>query len=853
LLRQQTPALDLVERRTLVHDPPVTRELPAGTVTFLFTDVEGSTRLLHALGADAYADALAAHRRLLRDAFHRHGGVEVDTQGDAFFVAFPTAPGALAAAREATEALSTGPIRVRIGLHTGTPLLTDEGYVGADVHRAARIAAAGHGGQILVSSATAALVGSAALRDLGEHRLKDLTAAERIYQADPEEHPPLTTLHQTNLPVPATPFLGRDAELAELSSLLTRDDIRLVTLTGPGGTGKTRLALAASGAAADAFSAGVWWVPLAALRDPALVLPSAAAALGASGDLAEHIGDKRLLLLFDNFEHLTDAAAGLAALLAQCPNLTLLVTSREPLHLAGEHEYSVDPLAPAEAVELFLTRAVAARRDFTANGEVAQICERLDHLPLAIELAAARVKVLSPKDLLERLELRLPLLAGGARDAPERQRTLRATIEWSHELLTDEEQRLFARLAVFRGGCTLDAAEAVADADLDTLQSLVDKSLVRVRAESGRFWMLETIREFAIERLEASSESDELRRRHAEYFLAKAEEAEPHVMRDDVGWLDRLEADADNLRAALDWLQASGDAGGLQRLAGALWRAWYLRSREAEGLRRIEAALASSPDRTAARLKLILGASVMLLGVADPQSALARAHEGRALASELGDGWSVAYATMMIGNALSDLPEGERDFHGALEHLAEAARLFEENGDRHYGLIAHHNQGWIRGELGDAEAEKRIHEEDLAVAREIGNQPIEADCLSQLGMFARDEGRLDEAVDLVREALRLDHGRGLVGHAVTHISRLASIYARSGKPVLSAQLQAASEALLESLGSALPWWGVRRHAETLELLRAQGLDGDRLDSALAHGRTLSFEEAVRLAMTGDEV
>ncbi len=308
----------------------VPRDLPTGTVTFLFTDVEGSTRLLHALGSDAYAEALAEHRRIVREAFTAHGGVEVDTQGDAFFVAFPTAPGALAAAAEAGERL-TGPIRVRIGLHTGTPLLTDEGYVGADVHRAARIAAAGHGGQVLVSSATAPLV-DVELTDLGEHRLNDLTAPERIYQLGEREHPPLKTLYQTNLPVPATPFLGRDTELAEIAALLARDEVRLLTLTGPGGTGKTRLALQAAASAADAFAGGVWWVPLAPLRDPQLVLPTAAQALGASGDLSEHIGDRRLLLLLDNFEHLVSAAADVAPLLSACPNLTLLVTSREPLN-----------------------------------------------------------------------------------------------------------------------------------------------------------------------------------------------------------------------------------------------------------------------------------------------------------------------------------------------------------------------------------------------------------------------------------------------------------------------------------------------------------------------------------------
>ncbi|HEY8501635.1 MAG TPA: adenylate/guanylate cyclase domain-containing protein, partial [Solirubrobacterales bacterium] len=547
-------------------------DLPSGTVTFLFTDVEGSTKLLHALGADAYADALAEHRRILREAFARHSGVEVDTQGDAFFVAFPTAPGALAAAADVTRALADGPIRVRIGLHTGTPLLTDEGYVGADVHRAARIAAAGHGGQVLVSAATAQLVDAAELRDLGLHRLKDLAAPERIHQLGDDEHPPLKALHQTNLPVPATPFLGRESELDELAALLARDDTRLVTLTGPGGTGKTRLALQAAANAADHFPDGVWWVPLAALRDPALVVESAARAVGADGDLVEHIGGKRLLLLLDNFEHLVTAAGDLAPLLAGCPDLTLVVTSREPLHLDGEHEYAVDPLSRSDAVDLFLTRALAVKRDFVANGEVAQICERLDHLPLAIELAAARVKILSPLDLLERLDRRLPLLAGGHRDAPERQRTLRATIEWSHELLSGEEQRLFARCAVFRGGWTLEAAEQVAHADLDSMQSLVDKSLVRVRPESGRFWMLETIREFAVERLEASGEADEVRERHVEFVLGLVEEADAMIgpeHKDADIWIPRLTADHDNLRAALDRLMAAQDGVRSQQLAGA--------------------------------------------------------------------------------------------------------------------------------------------------------------------------------------------------------------------------------------------------------------------------------------------
>ena len=315
-------------------------------MTFLFTDVEGSTRLLHELGAAGYADALAEHRRILRRAFGAHGGVEVDTQGDAFFVAFPTAPGALAAAADALAGLERGPIRVRMGVHTGTPHVGEEGYVGVDVHRAARIAAAGHGGQVLVSAATAALVGRDGLHDLGEHRLKDLSAPERIFQLGEAEFPPLASLHQTNLPVPATPFLGRERELAEVLGLLSREDVRLLTLTGPGGTGKTRLGLQAAGALAEHYPHGVWWVPLAPLRDPALVLEEAAQALGGQEGLAAYIGDKRLLLLFDNFEHVVDAAGGLGELLAACPGRDLVVTSREPLHLTGEQEYPVPPLAP---------------------------------------------------------------------------------------------------------------------------------------------------------------------------------------------------------------------------------------------------------------------------------------------------------------------------------------------------------------------------------------------------------------------------------------------------------------------------------------------------------------------------
>jgi predicted ATPase len=824
----------------------VSRDLPSGTVTFLFTDIEGSTRLLHELGAEAYADALAEHRRVLREAFGRNGGFEVDTQGDAFFVAFPTAPGALRAAAESLDALSAGPIHVRMGIHTGTPHLTDEGYVGADVHRAARIAAAGHGGQILVSSATAALVGTDELRDLGAHRLKDLSAPERIYQFGIDGFPPLKSLHQTNLPVPATPFLGREQEIVELAELLSSDQIRLVTLTGPGGTGKTRLALQAAAAAADGYAEGVWWVPLAALRDPALVVPSAARALGATGDLAERIGDAHLLMLFDNFEHLVEAAADLAALLSVCPNLTLLVTSREALRIGSEHEYAVDPLRDAEAVALFETRALAARRDFAANGEVRQICRRLDNLPLAIELAAARVKVLSPQAILERLEQRLPVLAGGGRDAPERQRTLRATIEWSHDLLRDAEQQLFARLAVFRGGCTLEAAEAVAGADLDLLHSLVEKSLVRQRDD--RFWMLETIREYAAERLEAYVEADNLGRRHAEYFVSVAADAEPHLRLDSLEWLDRLEAEHDNLRAALDWFEATGDVGRLQQLAGSLWRFWYNKSYLTEGRRRLEGALHAEGGPTAGRAKALIGTAVMALNLGDTDAARLRGAQALAIYRQIDDKWGVAYATMMMGNAAA---EGG-DVAGGQPLIAEAVSLFQGLGDRHYALIASTNLAWMTGELGDPEREEQIHLENFRMARELGDIGLQAEALAQLSFFARDRGDFDDAKAKLREAIALDRRRGNTLNVAIHLARLASVLCRAGDPLTAARLLSSSDELTEQIGAEVPWWAARRNDETMELLRS-ALDDAALNGELEAGKRMTLDEAVALALARERV
>lgn len=518
-------------------DPSVRHELPTGTVTFLFTDVEGSTALLNELGAERYADALTDHRAVIRGACLRNGGVEVDTQGDAFFFAFATAPGALAAASALTERLAgNGPIRVRVGVHTGTPLRGDEGYVGRDVHRAARIAAAGHGGQVLVSAATASLVDTE-LTDLGEHRFKDLGAPERVFQLGDDDFPALKSLYRTNLPVPATAFLGRERELGEVVELLDHDDARLVTLTGPGGTGKTRLTLQAAAEASAGFPDGVRWVPLAPLRDESAVGATFAHALEVrepSGEIGTSIvaafSTKRSLIVVDNCEHLV---AGVAELVGQlvggCPKVVVVASSRERLGLQAERVYEVPPMAMGDGHALFVERASAVRPGFQPDEHVDAICDAVDQLPLAIELAAARVRALSTRAIHERLGERLGLLASRNRDVEERQRTLESTIAWSYDLLGDDERLVLRSLSVFAGGCTLAAAEAVAEADVDSLESLLDKSLIRHRvgtAGEDRYWMLETIREYAQRELEREGEAEAAGTRHSAFFAGLADRLE---------------------------------------------------------------------------------------------------------------------------------------------------------------------------------------------------------------------------------------------------------------------------------------------------------------------------------------
>ena len=816
------------------------RELPTGTVTFLFTDIEGSTRLLQHLGADAYADELAQHRRALREAFMRHDGVEVDTQGDSFFIAFSTAPAAIAAAAEAQEALSAGPIRVRMGIHTGTPHVIDDDYVGPDVHRAARIAAAGHGGQILVSSATASLVEGDLLRDLGEHRLKDLAAPERIYQLGDDSFPPLQSLYQTNLPIPTTPFLGRQRELGDVATLLGRGAARPLTLTGPAGAGKTRLALQAAADASDQYPDGVFWAPLAALRDPKLVLEVAAQALDTRNALTDRIGDRRLLLILDNLEHLIDSAGELAGLLAACPNLQLLVTSREMLRLPGEQAYPVPPLAPQDATELFTTRARAVDPRFEPAPVVHELCARLDNLPLALELAAARVHVLSPAQLLDRLSKRLDLLKAG-RGVDPRQQTLRATLAWSYDLLDEEERLLFERLSVFGGGCTLEAAEEVCDADVDTLQSLIDKSLLR--RQRDRFRMLETIREYATERLEDRAGKGELRRRHADHFLSQAEDAAvggPAKLPEAGAWLrDEL----DNIRRARGWFIASGDVEREARLAvAAFWALWTRTN-----LRELEAWLVSALERSAElypglRADALGAAALAAANLGESEVARDYARESLEIALGRNDKRQVEWALRVLSFDEPDLEERRR-------LLRECEALLRDVGDEG-GL------GWVTFLLGVCLFDEGHFEEAraafsraVAIFRGLGRRWDAANAVNATGYALIADGQhqaarphlekaLRSAVDLQSAALATEALAGL-GCARVHTN-----------PGAATRLFSAAETIAEQSGErletryALPFVA-RAVAAARELL------GDAFEATWTAGSELTLNDAVALALSKD--
>jgi predicted ATPase len=802
-------------------------KLPAGTVTFLFTDVEGSTRLLDELRAEPYAQALADHRRALRQAFARHGGVEVDTQGDAFFFAFADAAAAVSAAADALRALASGPIRIRIGVHTGEPLVTGEGYVGIDVHRGARIAAAGHGGQVLVSETTRlALTDGAELRDLGEQRLKDLGAPIRLFQLGDEQFPPLKVLYRSTLPVQPSPLVGRERELDEAGALLSEH--RLLTLTGPGGSGKTRLALQLAAEAADDFPDGVFWVPLQALQDPALVVPAVAQALSAQGDPAEHIGDKRLLLLLDNFEHLLAAAPAFSELLRRTPNLRLLCTSRELLRIEGEREYAVDPMPLDDAVRLFEERA-AQREPLDA---VREICRRLDCLPLAVELAAARTNVLAPDQLLERLQQALPLLTGGRRDAPERQRTLRAAIAWSHDLLDEAERQLFRRLAVFAGSITVEAAEQVAGADLDALGALVDKSLLR-RWQSGRFGMLDTIHEYAREQLDAARETERLRERHAAFFLELAEAAGLSADTERPQRHDLVIADQSNIRAALDFYVETDAIELAMRLGVALENFWVTNNPE-EGLRRMGALVervGEVPPLLRARTLRVYASPAHFLGRPEALDAFERSlAEYRALGDERGAG--------IILHRLAVLAVQRGD-------LDQARALAEES------LAGHRKTGFVKGELqplgllgnleweeGRPERALDLTQESVRLAEQIGFRWWAANGLGHLAYMAMKLGRPTDAYTWAREGLALSRTIGDRARTVYVLATLAAAAALGDRWEEAGRMWGAVEA--EVAREPVRGWS-EEEAELAEFLAGAG---DAFEQAREAGRALPFDEVL---------
>jgi predicted ATPase len=814
-------------------------ELPAGTVTFLFTDIEGSTRLLHELGDD-YAAMLARHRAVLREAFARHGGEEVDTQGDAFFFAFSRAKDALAAAEEAQAALGEGPIRVRIGVHTGEPLLTDEGYVGIDVHRAARIAAVGHGGQILVSQSTRDLVGPDELRDLGEHRLKDLTAPERIYQLGTAGFPPLKSINRTNLPVTATPLVGRERELAELLSLL-RNGTRLVTLTGPGGSGKTRLALQVAAELVDHFRDSVHFVSLAPVQDPALVASTIAQAAGVRE--LDDLRHAEALLVVDNFEHLLAAANELSELLAASSKLKLLTTSRVRLQLTGEREFALDPLPQDEAVAFFVDRARAVKRDLRFDDAVGEICRRLDGLPLALELAASRVKVLDPPLLLERLERRLPLLTGGARDAPERQQTLRATMEWSYDLLDAYLQRIFRRLAAFRGTFSLPAAELIVQTELDDIAALVDWNLLKPIGQ-GRFLMLETIREYGAELLDASGESDEIRDRHLGYYLALVEEAEPKLTGPEQRqWYDRLRLEHDNIREALEYACNSGDGERAQMLAGTIWRFWWNRGYTLEAAQWYTRALALRADASPrAVARAVFGAAHVAEMRGDAEQAVAEFEEAARLLEESGEMRWVISALAHLGSDYREIGQPDRG-RQTLEHALELA---SRNGDVRGIALANANLGGFFELEGDEERAISLFGRALEGARAAGDVYLIASGAASLAELRLSRGEIAAAAADISESLRLSSSIEDIHTLAETLAIAADVLAARGEASTATLLYGCCDAVRAAHG--LSYWTSERDSIEQRAAAARDALGDRFDDTWSRGAELELSAAVARAL-----
>lgn len=882
-------------------------QLPTGTVTFLFTDVEGSTRLLQTLG-DRYRDVLSGHGRILRDAIAAGSGGEVRTEGDSFFAAFPTAAGAILAAVQAQRGLAAHQwpdgrsVQVRMGLHTGEGVFGGDNYIGLDVHRAARIAGTGHGGQVLVSSTTAELVKPSlpqdlGLRDLGRHRLKDLARAERIYQLTiaglPAEFPPIRSLETpTNLPVERTSFVGRAREVHRVTELVKRS--RLVTLTGAGGSGKTRVALMAARALMDGHPDGVYFVALASITDPDLVPSRIAEALAVKAEgrrpvldtLHDQIRDRELLLVIDNFEHVMEAAPVVAGLLDAARQIRVLVTSRERLRLAGEQELPVPPLdildamQPAgldvvtgsDAVVLFVERAAAADPGFRLTDNnvdaVVELCRRLDGLPLAIELAASRTKLLPPEAILKRMERRLELLTGGPVDLPARQRTLREAIGWSTDLLGEHEAALFRRLSVFAGGWTLESAEAVAwarastgepggrgsngDGDLGgdvlgRLGSLVDKSLVlRIPAPSGgvRFGMLETIRDFGGEQLEASGEAEDIRDRHAGFYLELAETAEPQLRgMDRKEWLDGLEMEHDNLRAAVRWvIEAERATVGL-RLVGALWRFWHFRGHLSEGRRWTEAVLSlpGSGPRTAERGRALTALGGMAYWQEDLLATRRAYEEALAIAEELGDRYAIAEGLYNMGYP----PAYEGDLDTASTTITKALALYEDPGIHRGSADCLWLLAIVARLEGDTSTAMGRVTESLRIHRELGDQFGATDALHVLGRIALAEGDLAACASSFLEALEYDESVGNRTGMGIDLDALAAKASAEGSHLRAVRLTAASEAIKEAAGGHAPPPFI--DLPDPRLAAREAFSDAAVEAAWEEGRVMTLDQAVAYA------
>jgi predicted ATPase/class 3 adenylate cyclase len=828
-------------------------ELPTGTVTFLFTDIEGSTRLWEQ-HSEAMRDAMARHDVLAAAVIEQHAGTLVKSrgEGDSLFAVFHSPAEALAAARALQQALlaepwpAPVPLRVRMALHTGEADRRDGDYYGAAVNRCARLRAAGHGGQILLSLATQELVRDhlpqgGQLIDLGEWRLKDLIRPERIFQFDtpglPSDFPPLRSLEAFphNLPIQLTSFVAREREMVEIKSLLSTT--RLLTLTGAGGCGKTRLSLQVAADLLDTYPDGVWLVKLAPLADPDLVAQTVAAALGVREEpgrpiaqtLVDFLKPRALLLVLDNCEHLIDACAGLAeSLLHACLHVRILASSREALGIAGETPYRVpslsapdardsltlERLAGYEAARLFIDRAVAALPTFTPTSDntpaLAEICRRLDGIPLAIELAAARVKALPVEQIALRLDDRFRLLTGGSRTALPRHQTLRALIDWSYNLLSEPERTLLRRLSVFAGGCTLEAAEAVCSGNgveeweiLDLLAALVDKSLVQYeepgtdaqhRSGEARYRLLETLRQYGRDRLLETGEVEAVRACHRDWAVQLAERAEPELWTaDQSAWLVRLETEHDNLRAALEWSLAEvgtaeegshpavGRPGAISgsrleglRLAAALWRFWFLHGHFSEGRRWLGRALAASEGRTVpARAWALVGSGRLAHHQGDYERAKAFLEEALAQYRGTGEQEGIAWSLGYLGLVAHD--QGQCEQAAAL--LEEGLALFQQV-NHPWGIAwVHSRLGVVAHEQGQYERATSLLQEGVSRFRRIGDKLAIGRTVGFLGNLLRDRGQYDEAEKLLDESLALARSTGdrwAIAWALHYLGLMAS-------------------------------------------------------------------------------